>query len=76
MLGETIDLDVVGEALKTEIHVASASSAITGKRKRLSFTTDDSTYHFFFKDKHSETTVKHKHPADAIEVYNRFEVMK
>ena len=76
MLNETIDLNVIGEALKTEIHVASACSAITGKKKTLTFTPDNSTYHFLFKDKHSETTVKHKHPADAIEVYNRYVVMK
>lgn len=75
-MNETIDLDVVGEALKNEVHIASASSAKTGKRKQLTFTTDDSTYHFLYKDKHSKTTAKHKHPADAIEVYNRHVVLK
>lgn len=76
MLDETIDLNVINEVFGNEIHIASASSARTGKRKTLTFTPIDATYNFVYEDKQSKTTVKHKSPADAIEVYNRYTVMR
>ena len=75
-MNETINLHDIGSALSDYILIASACSALTGKKKRLTFTPDDSTYYFRYEDKNSQTTVMHKHPADAIEVYNRHVVLK
>lgn len=75
-MDETIDLNVINEVFGNEIHIASASSARTGKRKILTFIPIDETYVFVFSDKQSKITVKHKSPTDAVEVYNEYMVMR
>jgi hypothetical protein len=69
-----ITADVIADALKQSVLIASAYDSRTGKKKELVFIPYELKYRVTYEDKNERTTTSERHPHDALTAYNAVEI--